>query len=104
MTESSMTVAAGHGCWTWQHGQFETWSCGCHRDGDNAGDQGEIGKRREAVKLESAIPESAFDVVVGPVANNVTLHDREQPCLEMHMSSTCVESGVLSTAVRCLLW
>jgi hypothetical protein len=34
---------------------------------------GSAEKRREAVKLESAIPESAFDVVADSVANNAAL-------------------------------
>jgi hypothetical protein len=59
--------------WTWQFGRFEASSCGCYGKGDDAGDQGEIRKRREAVKLESVIPESSFDVVVEPVANNAAL-------------------------------
>jgi hypothetical protein len=63
-------VVDDSGCWTWQFGQFEASSCGCHRDRDNTGDQGEIGKHRKAVKLASAIPESAFNVVVNLTAND----------------------------------
>jgi hypothetical protein len=58
---------------TWQFGRSEASSCGCYGDGDNAGDQGEIGKRREAAKLESAILESAFDVVVESAAKNAAV-------------------------------
>jgi hypothetical protein len=73
--------------------------------------RGEIRKRREEVKLESAIPESAFDVDMESVANNAAL--TESRVAWRHMSSTCIESGVLiqsmlraecSTTVICVLW
>jgi hypothetical protein len=68
VTESLMTVAGRVNL-----DNLRFLSCGCHRDGDNAGDREEIRKRREAVKLESAIQESDFNVVVGSAANNGAL-------------------------------
>jgi hypothetical protein len=60
-------------CGSCQFGRFETLGCGFHRDRNNAGNRGEIWKSREAVKVESEMTESAFDVVVEWVANDAAL-------------------------------
>ena len=74
-----------------QFGRVEASSCCCHRDWDNAGNRRETGESREAVKLESAMPESAFDIVVEAITDDATLI--EYCRLEIHRNSTSVGSG-----------